>query len=190
MQTTQTSTGFSHPCVCALTLALQPMYSHVPATGILFSCFFFPNSVTKSLRFCFTPSFVSELWLHPGCPVLPHQVVVLTSPVASTAPRDFSGAPSSALLTVKTWELGKSCSICHLFIASENALCSSLQKQLVLGPTHFCPTSSPHQQVIAPESQAAHLTLPSGTWVKGLVFLRDVWCYGRLLRDNLLCFWF
>lgn len=74
-------------------------------------------------------------------------VVDLTSPAASTVPRCFSGAPSSPLLAVKTWEKGKSCSTYDMSILSENELCCSLQKQLILGPAHFCPIPSAPWQV-------------------------------------------
>lgn len=120
----------------------------------------FSHKVPTALPCCFSCLGVLTHARVPSA-ASPEGGVDLMSPATSTAPRCFSGALSSALLTGKTSEPGKSCSTRDLFIPSENALCRSLQKQLVLGPAHFCPTSSPPQQVTAAEPQAAYLALPS-----------------------------
>lgn len=107
----------------------------------------FSHKVPKALPCCFSCLGAST---RVPCAASPGAVVDPTSPAASTAPGCFSGAPSSAPLAVKTRELGKSCSSRDLSIPSETALRRSPQKQLVLGPARFCPTSSPPQQVTAP----------------------------------------
>lgn len=128
----------------------------------------FGHQVPKAFPCCFgclRPS--TQAWVLCAAS---SDVVDLTSPAASTVPRCFSGAPSSPLLAVKTWEKGKSCSTYDMSILSENELCCSLQKQLILGPAHFCPIPSAPWQV---QNYRLPTSLcPQSNLVYGFGFLR------------------